>query len=86
MKPVPTPAVIKQRDPDKWQMLNTAYGVMYQRLAQQLGKPMIIGHTHQPEITIMEGGLWIANCGDMVDSFSSLDIVDGVPELKEIGE
>jgi len=80
----PTPWEIKHKNEDGWKWYCSAYEVFYQGEVQRDGVHYVHGHTHQPFLMEMMGGLYLANSGDMVDSRTFLDISDGTITLRRV--
>ncbi len=54
---------------------------------RQLGKfdVVVMGHSHQPQVQALEGGIY-ANCGDWMTHHSYIELIDGNIELKHYKE
>jgi UDP-2,3-diacylglucosamine pyrophosphatase LpxH len=43
-----------------------------------------VGHSHMPQILLVNSDRWMCDCGDFVDSNSYIEIIDGFPHLRRI--
>ena len=70
-----SPADWKKKDQVKWSRRNALlYNLKFEYEAIQDDVHVVFGHTHQPYVKILQNGLHVGNCGDMVDSYTFIEI------------
>ena len=54
------------------------------KCAQKHNVNIIVGHSHCPQIRVLDSGYYVADSGDFIDSSSYIEINDRMPELKRV--